>query len=115
MNSNVSLIIVSYKVKREIFNCIRSIIESKPKINFEIIVVDNDEKNTIEEDLKKQFPGVKYVKSSKNIGFGAGNNLGAKHAKGGYLFFLNPDTEVLEGTINNLYDFIISNITIGAV
>ncbi|OGH23758.1 MAG: hypothetical protein A2958_03335 [Candidatus Levybacteria bacterium RIFCSPLOWO2_01_FULL_38_13] len=115
MNSNVSLIIVSYKVKREIFNCIRSIIESKPKINFEIIVVDNDEKNTIEEDLKKQFPRVKYVKSPKNIGFGAGCNLGSKYARGEVLFLVNPDTEVPEGTIDNLYNFLISDKNIGAV
>ncbi len=111
----ISIIIVNYKVKKEILRCIRSIIESKSKINFEIIVIDNDEKNTIEEDLKKQFSRVKYVKSPKNIGFGAGCNLGAKHAKGEYLFFLNPDTEVFKGTIDTLLRFISGKKDVGAV
>jgi len=112
---NVSIVIINFKVKKELFNCLLSIYPSKQRVSFEIIVVDNDKKNTIEEDLKKQFPKVKYVKSPGNIGFGAGNNLGARYAKGGYLFFLNPDTEVLGGTIDALYKFISSKENVGAV
>ena len=111
----ISIIIVNYKVKKEILRCISSIYKSGSNLVFEIIVVDNDEKNTIEENLKKQFPKVKYVKSPKNIGFGAGNNLGAKYAKGEVLFFLNPDTEVLENSIDLLYKFLNSTKDVGGV
>ncbi len=111
----ISIIIVNYRVKEDILTCIDSIYKSKPSLTFEIIVVDNDGKNTIEENLKKQFPKIKYVKSPENIGFGAGNNLGAKHAKGEYLFFLNPDTEVIEGAIDSLFKFISSKKNVGAV
>src|SRR3989344_1576896 len=111
----ISIIIVNYKVEEEVINCITSIINSGPKVKYEIIVVDNDEKNIIEEDFKKQFPKVKYVKSSKNIGFGAGCNLGAKYAKGEYLFFLNPDTKLLSDTLNELYKFIVNKKNAGAV
>lgn len=71
----ISIIIVNYKAAEEVINCITSILSSKPKIKFEIIVVDNDGRSTIEENLKEQFPKVKYIKSPKNIGYGAGNNL----------------------------------------
>ncbi len=111
----ISIIIVNYRVKREILMCIDSIYKSKLSSIFEIIAVDNDEKNTIEDDLKKKFPKVKYVKSPKNIGFGAGCNLGAGYAKGDYLFFLNPDTKVLKGTLDILYDFISKNKNVGVV
>ena len=112
---NVSIIIVNYRVKKEILKCVDSIYKSNPSLRFEIIVVDNDEEETIGGLLKKRFPKVKYIKSSSNIGYGAGCNLGAKYAKGKYLFFLNPDTEVLSGTLDNLCDFIISKKNIGAV
>src|SRR3989344_3100604 len=99
----LSIIIVHYKVKDELFNCIKSILNSKPKTKYEIIVVDNDEENIIEKDLKDRYPKVRYIKTPKNIGFGAGCNLGAKFAKGNYLFFLNPDTRVLPESLDNLY------------
>src|SRR3989344_503775 len=91
MKPKISIIIVNYHVKRELFDCIASIFTSGAKVPFEIIVVDNEEVRVIEKDLKKQFPRIKYIKSPGNIGFGGGNNLGVSIAKGEYLFFLNPD------------------------
>ena len=40
-----------------------------------------------------------------NIGFGKGNNLGAKYAKGKYLFCLNPDTILLNNAIAILFRY----------
>ncbi len=79
---DVSIIIVNYRVNDRLLSCLRSIYESKPRDNFEIVVVDNSEKKTIGKDLKKNFPKIKYVEPEINLGFGAGNNLGAKSAKG---------------------------------
>ena len=115
MKPKISIIIVNYKVKEELFECIDSIYSSKPKTPFEIIIVDNDEVKTIEKDLRKKFPKARYIESEKNLGFGGGNNLGAKFAKGEYLFFLNPDTRVLRNSIDNLFNFIKSNKNIGIV
>jgi len=109
----ISIIIVHYRVKKELFDCLASIRNTNSKVPYEIIVVDNDEKKTIEKELKKEFPKVMYIKSPQNKGFGAGNNLGAKYAKGEYLFFLNPDTIVKPGTIDNLVSFIKKNKQVG--
>ncbi|RJQ38907.1 glycosyltransferase [Candidatus Microgenomates bacterium] len=111
----LSVIIVHYKVKEILFNCIDSILKSKTKVLFEIIVVDNDEKKIIEKELKKKFPLVKYIKSMENVGFGEGNNLGAKISQGEYLFFLNPDTIVFPNTIDNLVNFINKDKKVGVV
>jgi GT2 family glycosyltransferase len=106
MKPTISIIIVYYKVKELLLECVDSIYNSKPKTSFEIIVVDNDEIKTVERKLLKKFPKVKYIKSPKNIGFGAGNNLGARNASGEYLFFLNPDTLVFKNAIDVLYNFL---------
>lgn len=98
----ISIILVNYKVKKELLECISSIYLSKQSISFEIIVVDNDEKNTLEKELKKRFPNELYIKAKRNLGFGAGNNTGAKYAKGEYIFFLNPDTKIISGDIRKL-------------
>ncbi|MCL4354088.1 glycosyltransferase [Patescibacteria group bacterium] len=111
----VSIIIVNYKVKKELFSCIKSIVNSNPKTGYEIIVVDNDEVKTIKKDLSKLFPFVKYIPSEKNIGYGSGINLGSKNAKGDFLFFLNPDTLVKKSAIDQLVNFLQQNKKVGVV
>ena len=111
----VSIIIVNYKVKKELLACIKSIYGSKSKTSFEIIVVDNDEQELIKTELLKLFPGVNYIKSASNLGYGGGNNLGAKYAKGEYLFFLNPDTVVFNDAIDVLANFLDKNKNAGIV
>lgn len=110
----VSVIVVHFEVEKELIACIFSIIKSKPKVKFEIIVVDNSQSNDLKRQLKN-FPQVKYIRSGKNIGFGAGNNLGSKVALGEHLFFLNPDTIVEKGSIGKLFSFVNNNPKAGMV
>ena len=107
-NIKLSIIVVHYKVKKELFECIRSILASHTKISYEIIVVDNDEIPKIGRDLKKKFPNVTYVPNENN-GYGGGNNRGAKYAKGKYLFILNPDTILEPGCIDILINYLQEN------
>lgn len=102
MKPKLSIISVHYRAKEELFSCLESIYESQPEVAYEVIVVDNDERQTIKKKLKQKYPWVKYVRSPGNIGFGRGNNLGAKETSGKYLFFLNPDTLVKRGAIDIL-------------
>jgi GT2 family glycosyltransferase len=101
----ISIIIVHYQVKKDLFECIQSIIKSNPKKAYEIIIVDNDIKKTIRAELNKKFPKVIYI-PNENKGFGQGNNVGSKKAKGDYLYFLNPDTKVFDKGIDILANFL---------
>lgn len=111
----VSVIIVNYHVKKELLACIFSILAFRTKNSFEIIVVDNDEKNEIEKDLKHAFPQIRYIKSSQNLGYSTGNNLGASVAKGKFLFFLNPDTVFSTNVLDPLLKFLTENKEAGIV
>lgn len=112
---DLSIIIVHYKAKKELFDCLSSIRKSKPSFSYEIIVVDNDEDETVKPELAKKFIEARYIKSLGNIGFGAGNNLGASKAHGEFLFFLNPDTIVKHGAIDTLVEFLQKNPGVGIV
>lgn len=111
----VSIILVHYKEKKVLYDCIRSIYENPPKTPYEIIVVDNDEIKNVGGYLKKNFPKVNYVESPGNIGYGKGNNLGVEQAKGEYVFILNPDTVVTKGAIDKLLSFISTKKKVGVV
>jgi hypothetical protein len=111
----VSIIIVHYKEKKILYDCLKSINNSAPSVPFEIIVVDNDEIKTVESYLKTHFPDVRYIASPGDLGYGKGNNLGIKSAKGEYIFILNPDTLVTKGMVEAMLAFIEKNKNVGAV
>ena len=68
----------------------------------EIWVVDNGSLTNPAEEIKKQFPQVKVIRSVQNLGFAGGNNLAVTQARGKYLMFLNNDTEVEPGFLEPL-------------
>lgn len=111
----LSIIILNYKMKGLVKNCIKSVFESELNIPFEIIVVDNNSNDSIEEMLKEKFPEVKLIKSEKNLGMGAGNNLGIKEAKGKYILILNPDIFVFTDSIKKIIEKIKADKKIGLV
>ena len=74
------------------------------KTPLEIIVVDNASGKNEAEAIQARFPEVKAVRSEVNLGFAGGNNLGARHATGEWLFFLNNDTEILEDNLGALLE-----------
>jgi len=93
--TDVSIIIVNYNSKDYLFKCVQSII-SNVKLNYEIIIVDNNSVDNSIELVKNQLPVDKiiFILLKENIGFAKANNLGVKYAKGNIIHFLNPDTEI---------------------
>lgn len=110
----VSIIIVHYHVLEEMLQCIESIGYTKTRSTHEIIVVDNDEEKTIYAKLHSIYPNVRYIPNT-NKGFGQANNFGAQHAKGEFLFFLNPDTKLLNNCLDILVDYLKTNSTTGLI
>ena len=89
----VSIIVLNRNGSKFLKECFASL----QKINYanrELIMVDNASTDESIEFMKNNFPKVKLLKNSKNLGFALANNLAADTAKGRYLFFLNNDTKV---------------------
>lgn len=94
----LSIIIVNHKSRDYLTCCIESIHSLLDKGVYEIIVVNNDR-----EDLSFiQNEYVRVVQGGLKMGFGQANNLGAKHASAPFLWFLNPDTELLSANMEAL-------------
>lgn len=92
----LSVIIVSYRNLGVLRNCLDSIQKFNDIGNaLEVIVVEQSPRDNIYQSLLSDYQWVKVVKN-ENRGFGAGNNRGAKEARGEYLLFINPDTVLVE-------------------
>jgi GT2 family glycosyltransferase len=89
----VSIVIVGYNSASYLDDCIQSI-ERQRYPNYEIILVDNASTDNTVHMICEQFPSVRVFALDRNLGFGGGNNFGAAQARGDFLAFLNPDTQV---------------------
>ena len=93
----VSIIIVNYNSGVLLERCIRSVC-ANVDVPCEVIVVDNSSDDDSLEFLKAlprpAHLSVNLIEAGGNLGFARANNLGAKHANGRILHFLNPDTRV---------------------
>lgn len=107
---DLSIIVLNYKQKGLVKNCLKNILSLNLKLNYEIIVVDNNSEDNCLEMVKNDFPAVKTIASKKNLGYAGGNNLGIKEAKGKYVLILNPDITVLQGSIEGMYQFMENNL-----
>jgi GT2 family glycosyltransferase len=96
-----SIIIVNYNGLHFLKQCLNSLLKSNEG-DTEIIVVDNASQDGSIEMINKYFPQVSLICLPENVGFGAGNNVGAREAHGEYLAFLNPDTVVEPGWLKGL-------------
>jgi hypothetical protein len=96
MKSSTTAIIVSYKSKWIIENCIKSI-----DSNTRIIVVENSNDYKLKKTLEKKYSNLKVIINSNN-GFGNAANVGALKAKTKYLLFLGPDTVLENKAINSI-------------
>ncbi len=110
----LTVIIVAYNSEDFIEDCVKSVIKYLPQ-NSEIIVVDNNSSDGTVKKLETFLPGISLIKSDQNLGFAKANNFASKKAQGEYLFFLNPDTEILEPIFEVLLNFYEKNGGVGLV
>jgi len=92
----LSIIIVNYQSAIYLKKCIASVFDRVRNISFEIIVVNNSR------DAINGISDIKIIDAKENLGFGNGQNLGAKNASGKILWLLNADTEVLSEDIRGI-------------
>jgi hypothetical protein len=92
----LSIIILSWNTHDLTRNCLRSIFDNVRDVALEVIVVDNGSSDGSAEMIEKEFPQVKLIKNSENLGFTKGNNQGFKASRGEYALFLNSDTIIPE-------------------
>ena len=87
-----SVIITSLNGEKALPPCLDALFATKWE-SFDVIVVDNGSTDRTSE-LVRSRPDIKLIRSSKNLGFAGGNNLGLKEARGDWVILLNDDTEV---------------------
>lgn len=97
----VSIIIPIYGKCDYTYRCLASITANQPSVPFEVIVIDDNSPDVSTNGLNK-VNGIRFISNTKNQGFIRSCNIGAKLAIGKYLYFLNNDTIVTAGWLDEL-------------
>ena len=111
----ISVIIVTWNSASDIAVCLTSLQQSLRKYTHEVFVIDNLSSDSTVSLVKKHYPWVTLLPQQTNWGFGQGNNIGLKKAKGTYLWLLNPDTKVNENAVQTMVNFLDKHPNVGVV
>lgn len=109
----ISVCMVTFGAREWVERSLRSLIDHTPP-GYELIVVDNGSTDGTAEMLRSRLQGATVVLPGRNLGFAAGNDLAAAHARGRYLCLLNPDAIVPAGWLPPLLAPFDQDPTVGA-
>jgi GT2 family glycosyltransferase len=86
-----SAIVLNYNGLGFATESVRSLLEQDLP-GLEVLVVDNGSTDGSADEIERTFSGrVRVLRSPRNLGFGAGNNLGIREARGRHVILLNND------------------------
>ena len=68
----------------------------------DVVVVDNESTDGTRELVESRVPGGARGRLARTTGFAHANNRGAETCTARYVLFLNPDTEIVDGTFGEL-------------
>jgi len=104
----VSIIIVNYNTLHQLKRCLPSL-QCLNYQDYEVIVVDNASIDGSADYIEQEFPEFRVIRSSENLGYTGGNNVGFKYATGDYIAVLNPDTKMEPDWLSRLVGALESN------
>ncbi len=97
----VTVVIAAYNEEKTITACLHSVVRQEyPAKMLEILVIDDGSTDNTAK-LARQLPGVTYL-HQRQQGPAAARNLGARHARGELIAFLDADCEAPPGWLSTL-------------
>ena len=111
----LSVVIVSYNVKKHLEQCLFSVQKASIGIETEIYVVDNNSVDGSVELVQNSFPEIKLIVNKDNKGFATACNQALSVSKSKYALLLNPDTVVAEDTFISCIKFMDDHLEAGAL
>jgi len=95
--------------------CLKALIENTLNSPYEVIIVDNGSTDGTKEFLKCLSGNLKIISNAENLGFARACNQGSAVAGGDYLVFLNNDTKVQRGWLEELTKVLQNDSDVAAV
>ncbi|MEV0678261.1 glycosyltransferase [Actinosynnema sp. NPDC050436] len=114
---DVSVVVVNYRGTDDTITCLRSLFADLdyPADKLQVVCVDNASGDGGAERVRAAVPQALVVDAPDNLGFAGGCNLGARHATGTVLAFLNNDARPHPDWLRAAVRVLRAEPTVGAV
>jgi GT2 family glycosyltransferase len=96
----ITAVVLAFGTEPWLRRCIESILHSEDA-EVDVVLVDNGCTDSTVDELRGEI-GVKVIGDGNNLGFAAGSNLGAAHATGDVIAFINSDAYCTPGALASL-------------
>jgi len=118
-NIDLSIIIVTWNSEEDLPECLNSILDNNYDFKYEIIIIDNNSSDNsakvITNFIDIYGSDIKLIINKENIGFTKACNQGIEISIGNYILLLNPDTEIVENSLDLLYKKFIPENSFAAI
>lgn len=111
---DVAVVITTFDVHDLLVRCLDSLGGASGSLKIEVVVVDNGFCDGTWQMLLAR-KNVKAIRGSSELGFGRANNIGAVATCAPLILFLNPDTELEDGSIQVLAERLGSRLDVATV
>jgi N-acetylglucosaminyl-diphospho-decaprenol L-rhamnosyltransferase len=98
---DLSVITVTHNGREMALRTLRSALAAAGSAEIEWLVVDAGSSDGTPDAIEHELEGVQVLRRD-NRGFAASNNVALERARGRYVLLLNPDVEILSGTLTEL-------------
>jgi len=98
---DLSVIVVTHQGREMALRVLRTALAAAGAIDVEWLVVDSGSTDGTPDAIESALPGITVIRRP-NIGFAAGNNVALSAARGRYVLLLNPDIEIVDGSLADL-------------
>jgi GT2 family glycosyltransferase len=112
---DLSIIIVNWNTRHLLRDCLQSVQAGLGDLDAEILVVDNASDDGSGDMVRTEFPSVKLISNSRNLGFAGGNNVALRRAVGRYVLLLNTDTLIHGNVLHKAVAWLDRNPGVGVM
>lgn len=99
--TDLAVVVVSMNDAEWLTPCLDSLGQRAGNLTRDVVVVENGDSAPTRSLLRERFPAVRFL-GSANLGFAHANNLALRTCDARWVLFLNPDTELVAGTLADL-------------
>lgn len=110
---NIAIVILNWNGKYWLENFLPNVLEYSPQA--QVYIIDNASTDDSVFFVKENFPSVKIIQHSRNLGFTGGYNEGLKYINEDFYCLLNSDVEVTENWIPPIMNLFNKNNEIAVV
>ncbi len=109
----LSVVLIHYQSPVVLAACLRALAADThppgavgPGLEAEVVVIDNDSRDGTPARIAADFPWVRIIANSENVGYARAVNQGIAATTAPYVLVLNPDCVIPPGTLGTLRDYL---------